>query len=71
MKVLRNGVPGAVGKGRIALLPGLEVARVNGAAQIRQGLSGGAERELDGTGCLGSVGTGLEHWIEPLWVSVL
>jgi hypothetical protein len=31
VKVLRNGVPGAVGQGRISLLPGLEVARVNGA----------------------------------------
>jgi hypothetical protein len=31
MKVAGNGVPGAVGQGRVALLPGLEVPRVNGA----------------------------------------
>jgi hypothetical protein len=31
VKVARNGVPGAVGQGRAALLPGLEVARVNRA----------------------------------------
>jgi hypothetical protein len=29
MKVAGNGVPGAVGQGRCALLPGLQVARVN------------------------------------------
>jgi len=31
VEVLGNGVPGAVGQGRRALLPGLEVPRVNGA----------------------------------------
>ncbi len=42
VKVLGNGVPGAVGQGRCALLPGLEVPRVNGARQIRQGFGSGA-----------------------------
>jgi hypothetical protein len=31
MEVAGNGVPGAVGQGRVALLPGLEMARVNRA----------------------------------------
>ncbi len=66
VKVAGNVVPGAVGQGRVALLPGLQVARVNRTRQIRQGFGSGAQGELDGTaaGCL-------EHWIEPLWVSVL
>ena len=38
MKVAGNGVPGAVGQGRCALLPGLEVPRINGAGEIRQGV---------------------------------
>jgi len=42
VKVAGNGVPGAVGQGRAALLPGLEVAWVNGTGQIRQGF--GSER---------------------------
>jgi len=71
VKVAGNGVPGAVGQGRAALLSGLEVARVNGAGQIRQGFGSGAERELDATGCLSAVAAALEHWIEPLWVSAL
>ncbi len=36
MKVAGNGVPGAVGQGRVALLSGLEVAWINGAGDIRQ-----------------------------------
>jgi hypothetical protein len=32
VKVTGNGVPGAVGQGRSALLPGLQVARVVGIA---------------------------------------
>jgi hypothetical protein len=31
VKVAGNGVPGAVGQSRVALLPGLEVARINRA----------------------------------------
>jgi hypothetical protein len=31
VKVTGNGVPGAVGQGGVALLPGLEVARINRA----------------------------------------
>jgi len=34
--VAGNGVPRAVGQGRVALLPGLEVPRVNGAGEIRR-----------------------------------
>jgi hypothetical protein len=41
-----NGVPGAVGQGRRALLPGLQVAWVNGAGEIRQGFGSWAKREL-------------------------
>jgi hypothetical protein len=68
--VTSNRVPGAVGQGRCALLPGFEVARINGSGQIRQGFSGAAGGEL-GTGCLSAVRAGLEHEMEPLWVSVL
>ena len=73
MKVSGNGVPGAVGQGRAALLPGLEVARVNRARQNRQCFGSGTEGELDGSrgGCLSAIGGSLEHGIEPLWVSVL
>jgi len=71
VEVLGNGVPGAIGQGRCALLPGLEVARVNGAREIRQGFGGGSQGELVGARCLSAIGAGLEHWIEPLWVSVL
>ncbi len=74
MKVAGNGVPRAVGQGGVALLPGLEVARVNGAGQVRQRFGSGAQGELDGTtaaGCLSAFAGCLEHWIEPLWVSVL
>lgn len=42
VKVAGNGVPGAVGQGDPALLPGLEVSRVNGARQIRQRFGSGA-----------------------------
>ncbi|AII47369.1 hypothetical protein KR49_13320 [Synechococcus sp. KORDI-49] len=31
VKMASNGVPGAVGQGRCALLPGLEVAWINGS----------------------------------------
>ncbi|MCP9943532.1 hypothetical protein KBY70_14220 [Cyanobium sp. ATX 6E8] len=31
VKVAGNGIPGAVGQRRVALLPGLEMPRVNGA----------------------------------------
>ncbi len=31
VKVAGNGVPGAVGQGRVPLLSGLEMARVNGS----------------------------------------
>jgi len=31
VKVAGNGVPGAVGQGRVALFPGLEVPRINRA----------------------------------------
>jgi hypothetical protein len=74
VKVTGNGVPRAIGQGCCALLPGLEVARVNGAGQIRQGFGSGAQGELDATttaGCLSAVAADFEHWIEPLWVSVL
>ena len=50
VKVAGNGVPGAVGQGRVALLPGLEVARVNGTGQVREGFGSWAEQEL-GAGC--------------------
>ena len=43
MKVTGNGVPGAVGQGCRALLPGLEVPWINGARKIRQGVGSGAE----------------------------
>ena len=74
VKVTGNGVPGAVGQRRVALLPGLEMARVNGTGQVRQGFGSRAEGELDGNttaGCLSAVAADFEHWIEPLWVSVL
>ena len=48
MKVTGNGVPGAVGQGRAALLSGLEVPWVNGARKIRQGFGSGSQGELDG-----------------------
>jgi hypothetical protein len=70
VKVTGNGVPRAVGKGRCALLSGLQVPRVNRAGQIRQGFSGGAHGELDGSGCLSAVAGCLEHWIDSLWSSV-
>ena len=56
VKVTGNGVPGAVGQGRRALLPGLEMPRVNGTGQVRQGFGSGSEGELDGSGCLSAVG---------------
>jgi len=46
VKVAGNRAPGAEGQGRAALLPGLEMARVNGAGEIRQGFGGWAEQEL-------------------------
>ena len=71
MQVPRNGVPRAVGQGRRALLSGLQVPRVYGTGQVRQGFGSGAERELDGSGRLSSVAGCLEHWIDSLWSSVL
>jgi hypothetical protein len=73
VKVTGNGVPGAVGQGRCALLPGLQMPRVNGTGQVRQGFGSGAERELDdsGGGCLSAVAGCLEHWSDSLWSSVL
>jgi hypothetical protein len=55
MKVAGNGVPRAVGQGGVALLSGLEVPRINGTGQVRQGFGSRAERELDGSGCLSAV----------------
>ena len=71
MEVSGNGVPGAVGQGCCALLSGLEVPWINGAREIRQGFGSWAKGELDSSGCLSSVGTGLKHWIDPLWDSAL
>jgi len=71
MKVTGNGVPRAVGEGGVALLPGLEVTRINGARQIRQSFGSGAKGELDSSGCLSAVSGGLELWIAPLWDSML
>ena len=70
VKVAGNGVPGAVGQGRRALFPGLEVPRVNGARKIRQGFGSRSQGELDGSGCLSAVAGCLEHWIDSLWSSV-
>ena len=73
VKVTGNDVPGAIGQGRAALLPGFEMPRVNGTGQVRQGFGSGAERELGGTagGCLSAVAGSLEHWTDPLWDSML
>jgi len=71
VKVAGNGVPRAVGQGRVALLPALEVPCLNGTGQTLQGFGSRSQGELDGSGCLSAVAAGLEHWIEPLWVSVL
>ena len=70
MEVASNGVPRAVGQGSRALLSGLQVPRVDGARKIRQSFSSGAKGELDGSGRLSSVGTGLKHGIDPLWDSI-
>ena len=56
VKVLGNGAPRAVGQGRRALLSGLQVPRVYGTGQVRQGFGSGSEGELDGSGCLSAVG---------------
>jgi hypothetical protein len=61
VKVTGNGVPGAIGQCRRALLSGLEVPRVNGTGQVRQGFGSGAQGELDGSGCLSAVTRCLEH----------
>ena len=66
-----NGAPGAVGQGRVALLPGLEVPWINRAGQVRQRFGSGSQGELDGSGCLSAVAGYLEHWIDSLWSSVL
>ena len=70
VKVLGDGVPGAVGQGDVSLLPGLEVAGVNRSGQVRQGFSSGAQVELSSR-CLSAVAGGLEHWLDSLWSSVL
>lgn len=70
MQVLRQGCPGNIGQGCVALLPGLEVPWVNRAIQFRQCIFRVPLNEL-GAGGSGAVGGSLEHWIEPLWVSVL
>ena len=74
MKVTGNDVPGAIGQGRAALLPGFEMPRVNGTGQVRQGFGSGAESKLHGTvggGCLSAVAGGLEHKSDSLWSSVM
>jgi len=71
VQVFCNGVPRAVSQGRCALLSGLEVPRVNGAGEIRQGFGSGAKGELDGSGRLSAVAGCPEHWIDSLWSSVL
>ena len=71
VKVTGNGVPGAIGQGCGSLLSGLQMPRVYGAGQIRQGFGSGAKRELDGSGCLNAVAGCLEHWIDSLWSLVL
>ena len=69
VKVTGNGVPGAVGQGRRALLSGLQVPWINGAREIRQGFGSGSQGELDGSDCLSAVAGCLEHWIDSLWSS--
>jgi hypothetical protein len=73
VKMLGNGVPGAVGQGRVALLPCLEMPWINGARQIGKGFGSGTKSEFQGAaaGCLSAVTGCLEHLIEPLWVSML
>jgi hypothetical protein len=66
-----NRVPGAVGQGDAALLSGFQVAWINGTRQTRQRFGSGSQSEFGGSGRLSAVATGIEHWIEPLWVSVL
>ena len=70
VKVAGNGVPGAVGEGRCALLSGFEVPWINGSLEIRHGFSGGAQGEFDGSRCLSAVAGCLEHCIDSLWSSV-
>ena len=71
MEVAGNGVPGAVGQGRCALLSGLEVPWINRAGEIRQRFGSRAKGELDGSGRLSSVGAGLKHGIDSLWSSAM
>ena len=70
MEVAGNGVPGAVGQGRVPLLSGLEMSWINGSGEIRQSFGSGAKGKLDGSGRLSSVGAGLKHGIDPLWDSM-
>jgi hypothetical protein len=70
MKVFGDEIPGAVGKGDAALLPGLEVAWINGTRQIRQSFGSGSQGELGDCG-RGAVAGILEHESDPLWDSVL
>lgn len=44
---------------------------INRAGENRQGFGSGAQRELDGSGCLSTVAGCLEHWIDSLWSSAL
>lgn len=43
VKMTGNGVPRAVGQGRCARLPGLQVPWINRAGEIRQRVGGGTE----------------------------
>jgi hypothetical protein len=54
---------GAVGQGRVPLLPRLEVPRDDSARKIRQGFGNRKEQKLDGSegGCLSAVAAWLEH----------
>jgi len=56
--VAGNGVPRAVGQGRVALLPALEVPCLNGTGQTLQGFGSRSQGELDGSGCLSAVAAG-------------
>ena len=50
MEMAGNGVPRAVGQGRRALLPSLEMPWVNGAGEIRQCFGSGAKGEPQAPG---------------------
>ena len=72
MQVLRQGCPGDIGQRCRALLTSLEVTGIYWAMEFAQGLRGVPLNELGGEdSCLSAVAGCLEHWIEPLWVSML